>query len=149
MTPECSNPEIIPAEHRSGLTTQTRSLQRLLDSDGTSKDAGFHPEAFCLWPVTVMTASLQPQSGRIAYAGSDLPHPFQFHFSKEGSIIFVQNRPGSDLDGLVRVRPNASGLVAIKLMCRNHRARFLAERNRSATSFPLSDSVPFVRRCPG
>ena len=64
VTPECSNPELPPAEHRSGLTTQTRSLQRLLDADGTSKDAGSHPEAFCLRPVTVMTASLQPESGR-------------------------------------------------------------------------------------
>ena len=31
-------------------------------------------------------------------------------------------------------------------MCTNHRARFLAGRNRPATSFPLSDSVPFFHR---
>ena len=49
---------------------------------------------------------------RIVYARSDFPHPFQFSFSKEGPDQFVQNRPGSDLDGLVRVWPNTSGLEA-------------------------------------
>ena len=33
---------------------------------------------------------------------------FQLRFSKEGMGHIVQNRPGSDLDGLVRVWPNAS-----------------------------------------
>ena len=46
------------------------------------------------------------------YARSDLPHPFQFRLSKEGTDHIVQNWPGSDLDGLVRVWPNASGLEA-------------------------------------
>ena len=51
----------------------------------------------------------------------------------------VQNRPGPNLDGLVKVWPNIwSG---IKPVYRNHRARFLAERNQPATSFPVSDSV--------
>ena len=49
----------------------------------------------------VLTASMQPESGRIIHAGSD--------FSKEGLHRFVQNRFGSDLDGLVRFWPNASG----------------------------------------
>ena len=58
-----------------------------------------------------ITASVQPESGRIVYVGSDFPHPFQFRFvSKEGMSHTVQNRPGSDLDGLVRVWPNSSGL---------------------------------------
>ena len=52
-------------------------------------------------------ASVQPESGQIVYAGSDFPHPFQLHFSKEDMDHIVQNRPGSDLDGLVR--PNTSG----------------------------------------
>ena len=46
------------------------------------------------------------------YARSDFPHPFQFCFCKEGMDHAVQNWPGSNLDGLVRVRPNASGLEA-------------------------------------
>ena len=60
-----------------------------------------------LWP-------LRPACcwGRIVHAGSDFPHPFQLHFSKEGMDHILQNRPGSDLDGLVRVWPNASGLEA-------------------------------------
>ena len=60
-----------------------------------------------------ITASVQPESGRIVYAGSDFPHPFQLRFSKEGLDHIVQNRPRSDLDGLaVRFWPNASGLEA-------------------------------------
>ena len=50
-----------------------------------------------------ITASVQPESGRVVYAGSDFPHPFQFCFSKEGVGHSMQNRPGSDLDGLARV----------------------------------------------
>ena len=57
-----------------------------------------------------ITANVQPKSGRILYAGSDFPHPFQLRFSKEGMDHIVQKRPGFDLDGLVRVWPNASGL---------------------------------------
>ena len=55
-----------------------------------------------LWPlrpVMAITASVQPESGRIVYAGSDFPHPFQLRFSKEGMDHIVQNRPGSDLAG--------------------------------------------------
>ena len=66
-----------------------------------------------LWPVTAIAASVQPKSARIILdAGSDFPHPIQFRFSKEGMDHIVQNRPGSDLDGLIRVWPNTSGLEA-------------------------------------
>ena len=59
-----------------------------------------------------ITASVQPEWGRIVYARSDFPHLFQFRFSKEGMDHIARNRPVSDLDGLdlVRVWPNASGL---------------------------------------
>ena len=53
-----------------------------------------------------ITASVQPESARIIHARSD------FRFSKEGMDHIVKNRPGSDLDGLVRVWPNTSGLEA-------------------------------------
>ena len=59
-----------------------------------------------------ITASVQPESGRVVYAGSDFPHPFQFCFSKEGVGHSMQNRPGSDLDGLARVWLHSSGLKA-------------------------------------
>ena len=55
-----------------------------------------------------VTANLQPESGRIVYAGSDFPHPFRFRFFKEGKDRIAQIPPGSDLDGLVMVWPNAS-----------------------------------------
>ena len=78
-----------------------------------SKYVGSDPEAFWLRPVMAITASVQTESGRIVYVGSDFPHPFQFRFvSKEGMGHTVQNPPGSDLDGLVRVWPNSSGLKA-------------------------------------
>ena len=77
-----------------------------------SKHAGSDPEAFWLRPGMAITACVQPQSDRIVYAGSDSPHPFQLRFSKEGTDDIVQNRSGSDLDGLVRIRPNASGVKA-------------------------------------
>ena len=64
-----------------------------------SKHAGSGPEAFWLRPVMAITASVQPESGRIIYAGSDFPHPFLLRFSKEGMDHIAQNRPGSDLDG--------------------------------------------------
>ena len=82
-----------------------------------SKHARSNPEAFWLWPVMAITASMQPELGRIVYARSDFSHPFQLHFSKEGMDHIVQNRPGSDLDGLVRVWPNASGLEAKASSC--------------------------------
>ena len=59
-----------------------------------------------------ITASVQPESGRIVYAGPDFPHPFQLRFSKEGMDHIAQNRSESDLDGLVRVWPNTPGLEA-------------------------------------
>ena len=59
--------------------------------------------AVWLRPVMAITASVQPESGRIVYAGSDFPHPFQLRFSKEGMEHIVQNRPGSDLGGLLIV----------------------------------------------
>ena len=51
---------------------------------------------------------------------SDFPHPIQFcsvfffffFFFQEGMDHIVQNRPRSDQDGLVSVRPNASCLEA-------------------------------------
>ena len=39
------------------------------------------------------------------YAGSDIPNPIQFSFSKEGPDHTVQNRAGFAMDGLVRVWP--------------------------------------------
>ena len=74
-----------------------------------SKHARSDPEVFWLRPVMAIMASVQPGSGQIVYAGSDFPHPFQLCFSKEGMDHIVQNRTGSDLDGLVRVWPNTSG----------------------------------------
>ena len=115
----------------------------------SSKLAGSDPEAFWLLPVMVITASVQPELGRIVHAGSDFSHPFQFRFYKEGMGPTVQNRPGSDLDGLVGVWLNAPGLVLSKLMRRIYPAGFLAGRKRPATSFPHLDSVPFFHRRPG
>ena len=77
-----------------------------------SKRAGSDPKALWLRPVMAVTASVQPESGRIVYAGCEFPRPFQVRFSKAGKDHIAQNRPGSDLDGLVRVWPNRSGQEA-------------------------------------
>ena len=63
-----------------------------------------------LWPLR--PACSQNRAGSYNYAGSDFPHPFQLPFLKESMDHIVQNRPGTDLDGLVRVWRNASGLEA-------------------------------------
>ena len=63
-----------------------------------------------LWPLR--PAFSHNRAGSYIYAGSDFPHQFQFRFSEEGMYHTVQNRPGSDLDGLARVWPNTSGLEA-------------------------------------
>ena len=73
-----------------------------------SKHAGSDPEAFWLRPVMAITASVQPEMGRIVYAGSDFPHLFRFRFSKDGMDHIAQNRPGSDLDGLRWIWSNTS-----------------------------------------
>ena len=77
-----------------------------------SKHARSDPETFWLQPVMAITASMQLASGQIVYIGSHFLHPFQLHFSKEGLDHIVQKWPGFDLDGVVRVWPNASGLEA-------------------------------------
>ena len=61
-----------------------------------------------LWPLR--PACSQNQAG--LFAGSDFPHPIWFCFSKEGVGHTVENRPGSDLDGLARVWLNSSGMKA-------------------------------------
>ena len=95
------------------LRLSERPFQRLHDQTATAyplKMSDPIQKRFLLRLVMAITANLQPESGRIVYAGSDFPHPFQPRFSKEGMDHIVQNRPGSDLDGLVRVWLNAYGL---------------------------------------
>ena len=77
-----------------------------------SKHARSNLEAFWLWLIVAITASMQPKSGQTVYAGPNFPHQIPFHSSKEGVYHIVQNQPGSDLDGLVRFWPNAPGLEA-------------------------------------
>ena len=41
-----------------------------------------------------IAASVQPESGRIGYAGSDFPHPIRFRSSQESPDHIGQNQPG-------------------------------------------------------
>ena len=59
-----------------------------------------------------VTASVQPESAQIVYARSNFPHLFQLCFAKAGMDHIVQNWPGSNLDGVIGVWPNTSGLEA-------------------------------------
>ena len=79
-------------------------------------------------------------------AGSYMPDPTScIRFSS-----FFQRRHGSYCAKPTRIRSGWPGQSLAKRfwsgskpVCRNHLARFLAGRKRSATSFLLSDSVPF------
>ena len=116
------------------------------------------------------------QNRAVSYnTGSDFPHPFQFLFfffffffffflsfvfffsffffffsslfsSKKAWIVLCKTDPDP-----IWVAWSGSGQTqsGSKPVCTNHRAQFLTERNRPATSFPLSDSVPFFQRRPG
>ena len=86
-----------------------------------------------------ITASMQPESGRIIYAGSDFPHIFQFRFSKEG----MGRRYGPYCAKLTRIRSGGpgQGLATLirsgsKPVSRNHLARFLAGRKQPSYQFP-------------
>ena len=112
-----------------------------------SKHAGSNPEAFWLWPIMAVTASVAKTGpGRLC----------QIRLSASISAPFSQRRHGSYCAKPTRIqygRPG-QGLAkhiwsGSKLVCKNHLARFLAGRNRPASSFPLSDSVPYFRRRPG
>ena len=112
-----------------------------------SKHAGSDSEAFWLRPVMAIMASVQPESARIVYLGSNFPHPIRFRFSKEGLNPTVQNRPGSDLDDLVRFWPNASGPEASR--CARTAGPGFWQNATSPLRFPVSDSVAFFHRRPG
>ena len=72
------------------------------------------------------------------------------------SVPFFQRRHGPYCAKQTRILSGwpGQGLAKLiwsesKLVCRNHRARFLAGRNRPATSFPLSELVPLFHGCLG
>ena len=72
-----------PSRSHTGLKNVQRDYWNIYFCIHTnrSKHAGSDPEAVWLRPVTAITASVQPQSGRIVYyARSDFPHPFQLRF---------------------------------------------------------------------
>ena len=75
-----------------------------------SKHAGSDSEVSWSRPVMAIQASVKPDSGRrIVHVGSDFPHHIRFRSSREGPDHTEQNRPGSDVDGLVTVLANVSG----------------------------------------
>ena len=76
-----------------------------------SKHARSDSEAFWLCPVMAVMASMQPESNHMLDPSSCIR--FQFPSSKEkpGSYC-TQNQPRSNLDGLFRFWPNASGSEA-------------------------------------
>ena len=109
-----------------------------------SKHAGSDPEAFWFWPVMAITASVRPKLARIVYSGSDFPHPFGFRFSHEGMDQTVQKLTrilcGQTGQGLAKHIWSGS-----KLVCRNHRDRFLAGHNQFPT-FRLGSVIPQTSR---
>ena len=97
-----------------------------------------------LWPIRPACSQNR--------AGSCMPdptstHQIRFGSSKEDMDYTVQNWPGSDLDGLVRISPNASGLEASR--CAGIIGPGSGKRQPAATSFQLSDATAFFHRRPG
>ena len=102
----------------------------------------------------MVTASFGRYGQRAARIGPD--RKYRIRLPASVSAPFFQRRHRSCCAEPTRIRSGwpGQGLAkhswsGSKLVCRNHRARFLAGLNRPATSFPLSDSVPFLRRRPG
>ena len=70
-----------------------------------------------IWFGSVLVTASYGHYGQVAawigpdciYVGSNFLYPIWFRFSKEGLDHIVRKRPGSDLDGLIRFWPNASG----------------------------------------
>ena len=95
--------------------------------------------------VMVVTPSVQPESGRIYICRIRLPASF--------SVPFFQRRHGSYCAKPTRIQSGWRGQDLAKhvwprskLVYMNQEARFLAGRNRPATSFTLSDDLPQTSR---
>ena len=113
--------------------------------------AGSDSATFWLRPVMAITASVQPESGRIVVYNLCL-----IRLPTSDSVRFFQRRHGSYCAKPTRTRSGWPGQVLAKRswsgsrpVCRNHLARCLAGRNRPLTSFPLSHSDAFFHRRPG
>ena len=76
-----------------------------LNQNHPSKHAGSYSEAFWLWPIMAIMASVQPELGKIIHAGSNLLHLTWFCSSKEGPGHIMQNWPGPDLDDHNKIAP--------------------------------------------
>ena len=106
------------------------------------KSFGYGP----LWPLWPLRPACSQN-----WAGSYMPDPTsRIHFSsvlpeKTGSYCAKPAPIRSGQPGQVLAKCNWS---ESKLVCKTHRARFLPECNRPATSSPLSDSVAFFHRWP-
>ena len=103
----------------------------------------------------LVTASYGRYGQRTARIWPDRIYLIQLPVSDSGPCFSHQRRHGSYCAKPTRLRSARPGQGLAKRIwsgskpvCRNHRARFLAGRNRPATSFPLSDSVAFFHRCP-
>ena len=95
---------------------QTDPVRKQAGVQESSGPVSGRTQPACYQFPTFRRGSVLPQTSRIKLCktspGSDFPHPFKFRFSKEGIGQTLQNQPGPDLDGLVRVWPNSSGLKA-------------------------------------
>jgi len=113
-----------------------------------SKHAGYHSESFWLRSVmAIITATVQLELGLIVYAGSDFPNLIRIHSSKESLIILYKTGPDPVWMAWPRFGP--TNLVWKQAGVQEPSGPVLAERNRPATSFPLSDSAAVFHRWPG
>ena len=104
----------------------------------SNKDAGSDSEAFRLQPVKAITASVQPESGRIVYAGSDFLHPIRFRFvlAKRARIILRKTGPDP-----IRMAWSSFGRTDLARKQAGVQESSGPVLLRPATSFQLSDGV--------
>ena len=113
-----------------------------------SKHVGSDPEVFDygqswpLWPVCSQNWGglyIPDLTSRIRFSSVFFREGMDHHICTNPTRI----QSGRPCQGLVKHIWSGS-----KPVCRHHRAQFLAGCNWSATSFPLSDSVAIIHRCP-
>ena len=113
-------------------------------------------DAFWLRPDMAITINMQPESGRILYAGSDFLHLIRFRSAKEGSTMTCKNRPGSYFVGLVRFLPDTSDLKVIQCTRINgtgcgktHPARYQFQIFRLGCVLPQTAQIISCKTSPG
>ena len=111
-----------------------------------SKHARSDSEAFWLWPVTAIMASMQPELNHMLDPSSCIR--FQFHSSKERPGLYCIFVCKTSLDPIWMACSDfgQTHLLRKQASVQESSGPVLAEHHRPTTKFPLSNSVAFLHR---